>query len=58
MKEPPEPVGSGDSDVLRHHMAVPVGFVPGVETPLDALRLTAPPWAHPGRFANTYQSTN
>jgi hypothetical protein len=34
-----------------------VGFVPGVETPLDALRLTAPPWAHPGQFSNAHQST-
>ena len=30
MKESPEPVGSGDSDVLGHHMAVPVGFEPTV----------------------------
>jgi integrase len=55
-KEPLPPLVSKDVGVLS--LAVPVGFVPGVETPLDALRLTAPPWAHPGRFANTYQSTN
>ena len=30
MKESPEPVGSEDSDVLRHHMAVTVGFEPTV----------------------------
>lgn len=28
-------------------MAVTVGFVPCVETPLDAMRLAAPLWAHP-----------
>ena len=27
----PETVGSGYSDVLRHHMAVPVGFEPTVD---------------------------
>ena len=28
MKESPEPVGSEDSDVLRHHMVAGAGFEP------------------------------
>jgi hypothetical protein len=38
-------------------LVVPVGFVPSLETPLDAMRLTAQPWAHPGGFTDDHQST-
>ena len=55
-KEPLPPLVSRDVGVVS--LAVPVGFVPGLETPLDATRLMARPWAHPGALTNANQSTN
>jgi hypothetical protein len=38
MKESPEPVGSEDSDVLRHHIEEAVGFEPTVAINYDSFQ--------------------